>query len=161
MALCRAMLRIPRASVITKIIGKPSGTIATNIAMATMNCSTATSRSSTVLIAGSAYAISTLIETISAATINAMKPKNRPSDSSLSSRGVFGVSVSTMLLAMRPSSVFIPVSTTTPMARPVETHVPMYAMLFLSARRVFSGSGSEDLRMLSDSPVREDSSILH
>ena len=46
-ALCFAILRIPNAKVITKIIGNPSGTIATKIAMAIMNWSIAASQMST------------------------------------------------------------------------------------------------------------------
>ena len=45
-ALCRAIFRIPIARVVTKIIGKPSGTIATNIEIATKNWNFAASHNS-------------------------------------------------------------------------------------------------------------------
>ena len=155
------MLRIPKARVITRMMGSPSGTIATKMAMATINCSTATSRRPIVSISGSPYAMRTLIETKSVATIKAINPKKRPRDSNFNSSGVLGDSEPTMLLAIRPSSVDIPVSTTIPIARPVETQVPMYAMLLRSARSVEDGRASVDLSILLDSPVNEDSSTLH
>ena len=121
MALCRAMLRIPIASVVTRIIGNPSGTIATKIAIATRNWNFASFHKSPP----STYSRINPIETINAATIRAMKPRNLPKDSNLCSNGVLGVSASAMSLAIFPSSVFIPVAVTIPTALPVEIVVPM------------------------------------
>ena len=90
-----------------------------------------------------------------------MKPKNRPNDSSFNSRGVFGVFASEISLAIRPSCVLIPVSTTTPTARPVATVVPMYIMFRRSARSVFLSIELRCFVIGSDSPVRADSSTRH
>ena len=86
-ALCRAMFLIPSDKVMTRIIGRPSGTIATKIAMAVMNCLIATSLSGI----GPPYARSNLIDTTRTATINAINPRNLPRDSSFNSSGVLGV----------------------------------------------------------------------
>ena len=157
MALCRAIFRIPNASVMTRMIGKPSGTIATKIAMAVINCFIATSLSGI----GPPYAKINLIDTRRTATISAIKPRNRPSDSSFNSSGVFGVWASEISLAILPSCVFIPVATTTPTARPVATVVPMYIMLRRSASNVLTSIGSRCFVIGSDSPVNADSSTRH
>ena len=120
-ALWRAILRIPIARVVTRMIGRPSGTIATNIAIATKNWNLASFHRSPP----STYSTINAIETINAATINAMNPKNLPRDSNLCSRGVLGVSASAMSFAIFPNSVFIPVAVTIPTALPVEMVVPM------------------------------------
>ena len=88
MALWRAMFRIPRDKVITKMIGRPSGTMATKIAMATMNCWTTTSFRSTP---GLPYDTTRLRETSRMATMSAINPMNFPRLSSFNSSGVFGV----------------------------------------------------------------------
>ena len=120
-ALCLAIFRIPNARVITKIIGNPSGTIATKIAMAIMNCSITKSKRLDVVFQEK---ISSK-RTRRTATIKAIKPKNRPKLSNFNSSGVFGDSASAMSPAILPSSVFIPVSTTIPKPRPVDTVVPI------------------------------------
>ena len=157
MALCLAMFRMPKANVITRIIGNPSGTIATKIAIAVMNCVIATSRNGS----DPPQARTSLIDTNKTATIRAMKPRNLPRDSSFSSNGVFGVFASEISLAIRPNWVFIPVSTTRPTARPEDTVVPMYIMFRLSARSALTSIGSTCFVIGSDSPVKADSSTLH
>ena len=92
------MLRIPRDSVITKIIGKPSGTIATNIAIAIINCSTATSSNDSEL--SLTYAKAMFNVTNRTATTSATNPRNFPNDSNLTSSGVLGVSVDDIPLAI-------------------------------------------------------------
>ena len=101
------------------------------------------------------------METSRNATISAVKPKNFPRDSNFNSSGVFGVSEPAISLAILPSWVFIPVVTTTPIALPEATHVPINAIFFLSANRVLSSNCSGFLRTVIDSPVSADSSILH
>ena len=54
-----------------------------------------------------------------------MNPRNFPNDSSLCSRGVFGVSACAISFAILPNSVYIPVEVTIPIALPVEIVVPM------------------------------------
>ena len=96
MALWRAILRIPSARVMTRIIGKPSGTMATKMAIATINWSTATSQR----LLSPPIARIIFIETRSTATIKAMNPRKRPKDSNFSSRGVLGVTASEISLAI-------------------------------------------------------------
>ena len=148
---------MPIANVVTRIIGNPSGTIATKIAIATKNWNLASVHRSPP----STYSRIKPIETINAATINAINPRNLPNDSNLCSKGVLGVSASAISLAILPSSVFIPVAVTIPTALPVEIVVPMYSMFFLSARRVSGGSESSFTLAGIDSPVNADSSTLH
>ena len=152
------MFRMPRDSVMTKMMGRPSGTMATKMAMATMNCWTTTSFKSML---GLPYETNKFSETSKTATMSAMKPRNLPRLSSLSSRGVFGVWASAILLAILPSSVCMPVATTKPNPRPEETVVPMKAMFFRSASTVSLGSAWISLLMVKDSPVNADSSTLH
>ena len=157
-ALCLAMLRMPNARVMTRIIGKPSGTMATKMAIAIINWSIAASQ---ISMLGSPYAIIISIDTNRTATINAINPRNLPSDSNLSSNGVFGVSELAISLAILPSWVSIPVETTTPTALPDATQVPINAIFLRSAKSVSSGSKSTFFCTVNDSPVSADSSILH
>ena len=157
MALCLAMLRIPIANVVTKIIGNPSGTIATNIAIATISWSLPVFQRSPP----SRCVMINSIETIRTATMRAINPRNLPSDSNLCSSGVLGVSASAISLAMRPNSVFMPVEVTIPTARPVEIVVPMKSMFLRSANKVSGGRASECVFVGIDSPVNADSSTLH
>ena len=90
-----------------------------------------------------------------------MKPRNLPSDSNFSSSGVFGVSEPAISLAIFPSCVCIPVETTTPIALPDATQVPIKAIFLRSARSVSSTRESGFFSIVKDSPVSADSSILH
>ena len=111
MARCRAMFRMPRDNVITRMIGSPSGTMATKMAMATMNWSTTTEKRSPC---PSMIALPSSTPTMTTATSRAINPRNRPKDSSFNSSGVFGGSASWMSVAIRPSWVSIPMLTTSP-----------------------------------------------
>ena len=159
MAFFRDMLRIPSASVITRMMGNPSGTIATKMATAIRNCSATTCFNSSI-VADSANAMVTCIKSSEAAAITAMIPRNFPRDSNLISKGVFGLSTSLIPAAMSPSCVFIPMRTITPRPRPLATTVPMNAMFNWSGINESDATLSTCLRVTSDSPVNEASLIV-
>ncbi len=118
------MFCIPSAKVITRIIGSPSGTIATKITTAIRNCSDKISLSIGP-VAPPNKAITMLNNTNTIAVITAIMPRNRPSEANLISNGVLGVSTCDKPDAISPSLVCIPVLITTPLARPDETTVPI------------------------------------
>jgi hypothetical protein len=143
-----AMRCMPTASAIVIATGRPSGTIETIWLMATISTSDSGS---------SRHRPSSTTSTNrpSAATTSA-----RPNCSRRSSSGVFGSSARSVRPAMRPTSVWTPVATTTARARPAVTWVPEYTMQWRSARPVASGTAATDFDTGTDSPVSAASATL-
>ena len=122
---------MPNANVITKIIGNPSGTIATNMTTAIMNCSAIISFNS-VPVTPFNMARIIVDPTITIAEIIAIIARYLPNEPNLISRGVFGVSTSLKPVAISPTLVSMPVLITTPNPRPEDTTVPMNAIFVIS-----------------------------
>ena len=134
------MFLMPMANVITRIIGKPSGTMATNMATAIRNCSAITWYIDSPVSLN--QALTTCRSNSREALVTATYPRKRPSDSSLISRGVLGVVTSLIPDAIPPNIVFIPTRTTTAFALPLDVTVPMKAMFDCSCRMDDSSTGS-------------------
>ncbi|OQA08075.1 MAG: hypothetical protein BWY65_01625 [Firmicutes bacterium ADurb.Bin373] len=142
----RLILVTPRASTMVTTAGNPSGTAATARLIATMNISSKFSPRHSPII--------NTRTTIDAAAI----PSVFPSLPNLCCKGVDSGTESSSSRAIRPSSVFIPVSTTMALPRPLVMVVPMKSMFFRSPTgiwpelitAVFFSAGT-------DSPVSADS----
>ncbi|MCY1241547.1 hypothetical protein D9M72_544550 [compost metagenome] len=126
-------------------IGRPSGIALTASPTAIMNRS----------LSGMSRATPTSIsKTTTVATTKAMsfeKPSSRISNGDFA-RGAFPIS-----LAILPISLFLPVASTTPRARPRVTRVPAYTMWRRCSSPVME-TGACDFLTGDDSPVNKDSS---
>jgi hypothetical protein len=144
----RTIRRMPTASAMVATAGRASGMAATARAMPV---------SSTVSqgapLTAAAAATTPDIAIVSQASL-------RPSASSRRSSGVGSSSIALTSVPMRPSSVRVPVATTTASPVPLATVVPRYAMLARSATSVSTGSGATCLSAGIDSPVKGASSVL-
>ncbi len=139
------MRHIPRANATVATIGSPSGTLATASAMPV---STINSISlPTAMPAAITMTATTRVPQIS----------RWPNSSSRLSSGVASSSASSTREEMRPSSVRIPVATTTPSPAPRVTAVPLNTTLDRSASGASSSTGSTRLATGTDSPVSADS----
>ncbi len=138
----------PIASVNVTTAGRPSGITATATLMAVSTRSVTASPE----IAP--------ITTTASATATPRSASCLPTRSKRRCSGVCSDSTSCSIVAMRPSSVRIPVATTTPSPRPAATCVPEYAMHRRSPRaRSSRSTGSVILSIGSDSPVSVASSM--
>ena len=146
-ALRRAIRRTPRASARVATIGSPSGTVATASAIA--------------VLMTSVISFPLNRPRIPMTVTRAMQshPITFPRESIRSSSGVFLSAAFCTRAVIRPSSVCMPVLTTTPSAFPLVMAVPLNSMLSRSAISVSSGSTSIVFSTGTDSPVRSDSSL--
>ncbi len=148
-ALRLAMRHIPLARAIVATIGSPSGTAATASAIPTSMESSA-SRPTSMLTAA-------MTKPITSTTHASLLP----SASRRFSSGVCCASASVTSLVMRPSSVDMPMSTTTPFPEPRVMAVPLNTEFVRSITRVSWGNASVCLPTGNDSPVSVDSSACN
>ncbi len=149
MAFLSLILVTPKASTIVTTEGNPSGIAATAKATAVKNIS----KTPSPLIRPVANTTATIIP--------AARPKILPKESSWRCKGVGSGGVSCNIWAIRPSSVSMPVPTTTALARPPVTIVPIKTMFLRSPRG--GSSSSISFRSFStgtDSPVKAASFTL-
>ena len=145
-ALRWASRHMPRASARVATIGSPSGTAATASAMPVL-----------IINNGSRPATrpSSVITTITPRAAHSSCSDRRRKRFSSGEASPWDRATSSELW---PSSVRIPVATTTPTADPRVTAVPLNAMPVRSDRAAAAATGAVDLATGTDSPVRVDSS---
>ena len=136
-----AMRCMPTASAMVIATGRPSGTIDTIWLIATISTS------------GSGSARHSPSSTTSTNRPSEAATSIRPKRSRRRSSGVFGSSAPSVRPAMRPTSVRLPVATTSARARPAVTWVPACSMPLRSARPASAGTAAADLATGTDSPV--------
>ena len=142
----RAMRHMPRASAMVATIGKPSGMAATARAMA---ASIMSMRSRPPAMPAAA---------IRAVTMRIAPTSWRVSPASLRSSGEVSPSASMTSRVVSPSSVAMPVATTTPSPVPRVMAVPLCSIEVRSATMASSGTAATLFSTGTDSPVRVNSS---
>ena len=140
MAFCLAIFRMPIDNDMTRMIGNPSGTIATKITTEVKNCSEITSY--ILSSEPSPHAMTTCSSNNNAAHVTAIPPRNLPNECSLTSSGVLGVVTSLIPDAMPPRTVFIPTRVTIAFALPLDATVPINAIFDCSCKMESTGTGS-------------------
>ena len=146
MAFLRVICVTPRARVIVKTAGSPSGMAETARLTEVMNISSRSSWRTTP------------VKNTKMQRTMAMTQSMRPSFSIFCFKGGGSTSTDWTIPAIFPNSVFIPVSMTTAPARPPVTRVPVKIVFILS--EIPSSDGSTPILLATgvDSPVSEDSS---
>ena len=142
MALRRAMLCTPSASVIVMIAGRPSGIAATARPTAARNMSAALySRTSRPKAK------------VSPASPRMIRVSLRAKPAIWRRSGVSSVSTSASSVPTLPISVASPVATTMPLPSPLTTNVPACAIELRSPSGASAGTGATPLPTGTDSPV--------
>ena len=142
----RAIRHMPRASASVATIGNPSGIAATASAMADST------------IRKASLPCSSPIPPMSAVRASVSQTSCPDSNASFFSSGDASLSASATNLEMWPSSVSMPVATTTPAPLPRVMLVPLKSIDVRSATRASASTGTIDLPTRIDSPVSVDSS---